>query len=257
MLIKLDYLIYKYGLKINGISHFGAHLGQEVSNYKELGIKNIHLFEPQKSIFKELEKKFMNDPDVSLYNFGLGSEDKSVKINLSPNNEGMSASILDPEKHKKFYPDIEFIGTEEIDIKIYDKLIIDKVNFLNIDVQGYELHALKGSILALQKFIDYIFIEVNREELYEGSVLVDDLDIFLERYNFIRVETKWVNRFIPWGDAIYIKKEFASNLRIIISNLQKYLERFNYYYFLIDTNRAFQRLKYRSKKRIKNLLNHI
>ena len=29
----------------------------------------------------------------------------------------------------------------------------------------------------------------------------------LEKLSFIRVETKWVNRFIQWGDALYIKKD--------------------------------------------------
>ena len=99
MLIKLTYLIKKYNLDIIGVSHFGAHLGQEVSVYKELNIKNIHLFEPQKNLYSVLEEKFSDDSDISLYNFGLGDEEKSEKLNLSPENNGLSASILKPQKH--------------------------------------------------------------------------------------------------------------------------------------------------------------
>jgi hypothetical protein len=54
MLISLDHLIKKYELKINGISHFGAHLGQEIDTYLKNNIKNIHLFEPQSKIFNQL-----------------------------------------------------------------------------------------------------------------------------------------------------------------------------------------------------------
>ena len=44
MLIKLTNLVSKYNLNISGVAHFGAHLGQEVMEYEELNIKNIHLF---------------------------------------------------------------------------------------------------------------------------------------------------------------------------------------------------------------------
>ncbi len=254
MLISFDKLFKKYDLKINGISHFGAHLGKEAFVYKNLDIKNIHLFEPQKNIFKKLEEQFLNDKEISLYNFGLGSENKTVNMNLSPDNEGMSASILNPEKHKKLYPEIKFKGTEKIKIKTYDELPIYNVNFLNIDIQGYEMHALKGSVDALKKSIDYILIEVNREELYEGSALVNELDVFLKKYNFIRVETKWVNRYIPWGDALFIKKEFVSIQRVLISAILKFLEKFSFYFLIIDTKRAFGRFRAKLKRIIKKLI---
>ena len=54
MLISLDYLIKKYDLKIKGVSHFGAHLGQEIDSYLQNNISNIHLFEPQTKIFNQL-----------------------------------------------------------------------------------------------------------------------------------------------------------------------------------------------------------
>ncbi len=254
MLIKLNNLIKKYNMTITGVSHFGAHVGQEVSTYKELNIKNIHLFEPQKKIFKDLEKKFSNDHDVSLYNIGLGSENKITNINLSPGNDGQSASILDPEKHKAFYPDIEFYGKEEIELRVYDDLSIEGVNFFNIDIQGYELYALEGSIETLKKDIEYIFIEVSRKELYEGSALVKDLDEFLEKLNFIRVETKWVSYRIPWGDALYIKRKQVSKGRILLFNLRKFIERYSLYYLITDLIRKLKKLKYKIKQTIKGLI---
>ena len=248
MLIKLTYLIKKYDLKIVGVSHFGAHLGEEVTVYKELGINNIHLFEPQKKLFNILQEKFSHDSNISLYNFGLGNEEKSEKLNLSPHNNGMSASILKPEKHKDLYPDVKFEGTEDIAIKIYDNLKIKKVNFLNIDIQGYELFALEGSVETLRKDIDYIFTEVNNEEFYQGNVLVNELDQFLEKLGFIRVETKWVNRFIQWGDALYIKNNSLSKRIIFKAKIIKFFESFYFYYLFIDSFRLFYRLMNKTKQ---------
>ena len=52
MLIPLNYLIKKYNLDISGISHIGAHVGQEVEIYKENNIDKIYLFEPKNQFLK-------------------------------------------------------------------------------------------------------------------------------------------------------------------------------------------------------------
>ena len=73
---------------------------------------------------------------------------------------------------------------------------------LNIDVQGYELEVLKGADTILE-YIELMILEVNRDEMYEGCPLVEELDTFLEKYNFKRVHTLWQS--ISWGHAIYAK----------------------------------------------------
>ena len=159
MLIPLNYLIKKYNLDISGISHIGAHVGQEVKIYKENNIDNIYLFEPQKSIFEKLIKN-VNTNEVFCFNFGLGSENFKTFINTGESNDGESASILRPKLHLDLYPEITFEKKEEIEIKVYDELNISGVNFICIDTQGYELEALKGCKNSLKK-IDYIYTEVN------------------------------------------------------------------------------------------------
>ena len=48
----------------------------------------------------------------------------------------------------------------------------DLYNFINIDVQGYELEVFKGSVEFL-KTIDYIMTEVNRDELYKNCPMIE------------------------------------------------------------------------------------
>jgi hypothetical protein len=50
---------------------------------------------------------------------------------------------------------------------------------------------------------DDVYLEVNREHLYEKCCLVDELDSFLYNFKFKRLETVWTDA--NWGDAIYIK----------------------------------------------------
>ena len=52
------------------------------------------------------------------------------------------------------------------------------------------------------KYFKWIYLEVNRAEVYKDCWLIDKIDAFLSYYGFERVETKWVGN---WGDALYIR----------------------------------------------------
>jgi hypothetical protein len=130
-----------------------------------------------------------------------------ASLNISTNDK-MSSSILKPDKHLSQYPDIQFDSIEEIKVNTLDSYHYYTYNFLNIDVQGYELEALKGSAETL-KYIDYIYCEVNRESLYENNAMVEDIDKFLLAFNFKRVDTDWFCG--TWGEAFYIKENREFN----------------------------------------------
>jgi len=52
--------------------------------------------------------------------------------------------------------------------------------------------------------LDYIYAEVNEEELYVGISLLPEIDTYLEGFGFCRVGTYMTPK--KWGDAFYIKK---------------------------------------------------
>jgi hypothetical protein len=117
----------------------------------------------------------------------------------------MSSSILEPKLHLTQYPHIIFNKKEKVKMMKLDSIEFNKNNFnmINIDVQGYELEVFKGSSDSLN-YIDYIMTEVNRDEVYENCVKIEELDKHLSSYGFERVETTWDGG--TWGDAFYIKK---------------------------------------------------
>ena len=119
-------------------------------------------------------------------------------------NEAQSSSILKPKDHLEHHPDVSFDGTEEVEVETLDSYNIGEANFINIDVQGYELEVFKGAKKTLKK-VDYIYCEVNRGEMYENNAMVEELDEYLGKYNFQRVETHWPESWYKWGDALYIK----------------------------------------------------
>lgn len=254
-LLDLTKINNTYKLKVKGVAHFGAHLGEEVKEYKKLNYTNIHLFEPQKKLFKKLEESFSIFEDIYLYNVGLGKEKITSKLYLSPSNEGLSASLLKPSGHLEYHPEVIFEDTEDVEIYSYDGFDLKNVNYLIIDIQGYELEALKGSENSLKNYIEYICIEISREELYEGAILKNELDSYLEKFEFIRVNTRWASSKIPWGDAFYIKKTEVNAYKKILLFFNKFFEEFRFYYLFIDPYRKFNSWKYQTKQKIKKTLN--
>ena len=106
---------------------------------------------------------------------------------------------FDNKFYNKFKKKIKNINRYPNLDQIYKKLS----NFLNIDIQGAELLALKGMGDLIKEY-DYLYLEVNSEEVYMGCGLITEIDIYLEKYNFKRVETKWWGN-AGWGDAFYIR----------------------------------------------------
>ena len=98
---------------------------------------------------------------------------------------------------------ILFNKSELVDVDILDTYFnnLQDYNFLIIDTQGYELEVLKGAEKSLN-FFDYIYIEVNKEEVYENCALFSELDKFLRNHNFHCSHIRW---WKIWGDALYVK----------------------------------------------------
>ena len=193
-------------MDIKGIVHIGAHYGEEIQEYVDNGIQKITVFEPLSKNFNILSQRMQHvNANIQGHQVALGSKKGTATMFLS-SNEAQSSSILKPKQHLELHPDVSFDGTEQVEVSLLDDYDIGESNFINIDVQGYELEVFKGGKKTLDK-IDYIYCEVNRDEVYEGNAMVEDLDEFLSSYGFVRVETKWPETYYTWGDALYIKKE--------------------------------------------------
>ena len=204
MIIRFSDIVKKYNMNINGIIHIGAHYGEEIVDYINEGIQNVILFEPLSDNFDILHKNSQNlNANIEAYQVALGSEPGEATMYVS-DNEKQSSSILKPKVHLSHHPDVKFPSKEEVEVHLLDEYDCHNYNFLNMDVQGYELEVLKGGSETL-KNIDYVYCEVNRDEVYENNAYIEELDEYLANYNMSRVETVWSGGI--WGDALYIKQK--------------------------------------------------
>jgi FkbM family methyltransferase len=207
MLLNLENIIEKYRLEIYGVLHVGGHHGEEASLYDKIGVDRAVFFEPDPRnvvVLNHVLSKYP-DRDYKICKEALGSEETTMKLYLASNN-GASNSLLRPYKHLQQYPNIKFEHDIEVNVKPLNKIKekLENFNFMNIDVQGFELEVLKGASEILNH-IDGIICEVNRDEVYQDCPMVEEIDEFLKEYGFERVETSWDG--LIWGDAYYHKRK--------------------------------------------------
>lgn len=189
--------------KCKGIIHVGGHFGQEIPFYLDKITKNIVVYEPLETCFKQLFDKYGYTVDCRKK--AVGNINGDIVLNVETANYGQSSSVLKPKKHLEQYPEITFDNNEKCKIVKLDSDINRPNDFevLVVDVQGYELEVFKGAENLLSKNIKYIICEVNNEEMYENCAMVNDLDAYLREFKFERILTTWEGD--SWGNALYAK----------------------------------------------------
>lgn len=205
MYINFTEIVKKWG-RPKGIIHIGAHLLEEREEYLKNQFTNTIWIEANEQIVNSIPDF---DTDEILLNYLITDKDNMLyQFNLT--NNGQSSSILDLELHKDYHPHIFVTDTVTYKSKRMDSVIdenninIDDYDFLNLDIQGAELLAMKSFGELISKF-KYIYTEVNTNNLYKDCALISEIDNYLQTFGFKRVETFMTDA--EWGDALYIKSD--------------------------------------------------
>lgn len=232
MLIPFEEVINKVKKPIRGIIHIGAHEGEEGKVYNKYKINNVIWIEGNPILIDKLTKNVGVYPNQHVHNHLIDYKERTVDFHITNNSQ--SSSILELGAHSHFHPDIIVEDTLKLKTKRIDNFIkenkidIYNYNFINLDIQGNELSALKSFGKSLSN-IDYIYSEVNVGKVYKKCSLLHELDYFLARHGFDRVSLKLTNW--GWGDAFYIRSDnkiksygkifdaFIKELKFIRNNL--------------------------------------
>ena len=203
MLIDFNKLFPRHHIYPKGVLHIGANIGEEAPTYLKLGIRKQIWIEGNPEIFLKLKQNINHNPQAVALNYVIGDENKPVTFHIA-NNGSQSSSVLELGTHKQQHPSVHFTHDIQTTMHRIDSLELDlnDVDFLNIDLQGFEYEALKGMGDLLKKF-KWAYLEINRAQVYQGCTQVDSLDLFMLANGFRRVETaRWIG---DWTDALYIK----------------------------------------------------
>ena len=248
----IDKILNSNQEKIDGIIQVGANIGQELKILNKYS-ENIYLFEPLTEAFDLLAKNISKYSNIHIFKCALGEKSEIKKINISNTNFSASSSLLEPSLHLDYFPEIRFDNFEEVEIKRFDEIDFDFIaNFLILDVQGYELNVIKGFGEKL-RFVDFIYTEFSIKELYKNSVLIDELDLILSNFGYIRTKTKIASNK-PQGDALFVKAENFSYIKFHYFKLKSAIQ-LSKLYLLLNFIKDYKKIIYLLKKFLKKIIN--
>ena len=157
------------------VCDIGANIGNHTLYFaKVLGAKWVYSFEPVPSTFDILKKniEINNLHNVSLYNCALGEVEGNGNVLVrDESNAGANSIVYD--------------ANGVTDIKMLDSFEFDyKIDFLKMDVEGFEKSVLNGAKRILKKNHPVLYIEIfdtNYAEVLHlleeiGYVKVDSID---------------------------------------------------------------------------------
>ncbi|WP_437203126.1 FkbM family methyltransferase [Planctomicrobium sp. SH664] len=178
------------GVRFRTIIDGGANVGQfaraVATAFPEA---TIHSFEPSPSTAAVLRENLKSCTRVQIHEFALGSQAGEVEFHCNSNTQ--TSSILSIKKKSGIHEGIRELQTVKVPVTTLDdfarKTALEEPLLLKLDLQGYELEALKGAAEVLLPRCHSILVESVFEHLYEGEPLIDDILEYLKAQGFVFV----------------------------------------------------------------------
>lgn len=157
----------------------GANTGQSARQFLRVSPDaEVHSFEPSVDAFREMVSS-VKSPGFHAYNIAIGDVDGVTAFHQFAQSQ--TASCLPAAPGTGAYAPylVNSAGTLEVPVRRLDTLlpslgIAGAIDYMKIDVQGYEDRVLRGATDTLAR-TRFVMVEANFNAVYAGSCLVDTL----------------------------------------------------------------------------------
>ena len=163
--------IKQFKSELNNVIDVGSHVGFWSKEFTEL-FKHVYAFEPMNEVRECYIKNIVKD-NYTLYPYGLGSVEKKVKIQYEPNESGNT--FITPS------------GNREIEVYPLDRFEFNKIDYIKIDAEGYEIEVCKGAIKLIERDKPFIHIEMKKKVMNKVGLTQNTIYDFFESINYKQV----------------------------------------------------------------------
>ena len=145
----------------------GANIGYTSLYYASMNsTAQIFSFEPHPDIFIRAQENIALNTfqNINLINLGLGEKKEELKLyEVNEHNPGMNRIIREEKA----------IAFKKINVDTLDQFVTEKnithLDFIKIDVEGFEYAVINGGKEAIQKHKPLLFIELDDNNLKENN----------------------------------------------------------------------------------------
>jgi len=168
-------------------------------------------FEPQRSLFAKLVSNIQANKLTNIFCFNLAISDRTRMVEMD-----------DVDTHHTGIASIHEISTRKAksniwavnplaDMKIIEKMLMDRIVTVKIDVEGHELHVLKGVSSFLESDnVRKVIVEIDDGNLKRFDTKISDIYTFMDQYDFLPTIINSKSRHF---DEVFVKKTDAYNAR--------------------------------------------
>ena len=155
-------LSYNTYLLNKDILDIGSNIGLiSLAICNNLKYKSIHLFEPNPHYLSYSKKILTEYDNIFFNNVGVGNiNEEKILYSSKDDNIGWNTFLKkDPLQNDNFINKMDQYLCKIIKLDDYYKNI-DNIDFIKIDVEGYEAYVIEGAFELIKKFKPYIYVEV-------------------------------------------------------------------------------------------------
>ncbi len=218
---ELDTKIIKKQLNENDIV---IDVGANIGYYTLLSAKSVgnagrvFAFEPEPENFKLLQKniKVNNYKNTITENYAVSNTNGKISLFLAKNGI-VGHRIYDSDDCS----DSILVNKITLDDYFTKLNLLDKINFVKIDVEGFEFGVLKGMVKIIEKSKNLkLFVEFNRISLEEAGFNPKEMLDFLYERNFKIYFLNYKKNFVVKADKnelLTSKENLEENINILCS----------------------------------------
>ena len=163
--------IKQFKSELNNVIDVGSHVGFWSKEFTGV-FKHVYAFEPMNEVRECYIKNIVKD-NYTLYPYGLGSVEKKVKIQYEPNESGNT--FITPS------------GNREIEVYPLDRFQFNKIDYIKIDAEGYEIEVCKGAVKLIERDKPFIHIEMKKKVMNKVGLTQNTIYDFFESINYKQV----------------------------------------------------------------------
>ena len=149
----------------------GSHVGFWSKDFTNL-FTHTFAFDPIPNV-RECYVKNITNSNYTLYPYGLGKEEKKIKVLYDPKETGNTHASDN--------------GNLEIEVKTIDGFNLPNIDYIKIDAEGYEIEVVEGAKELIERCKPFIHIEAKKKVMVKQNITMNAIEELFNRINYKQV----------------------------------------------------------------------
>lgn len=201
---QIDFMVFFFGAYEIGILNYvkkfitkdsivldiGANIGHHSLYFSSL-CKQVYAFEPYEAVRKKLESKIERNgiKNITVVPVGLSNEASELAYFEPPSSNLGSGSFLAAHSNENLNQGLK------LELKNGDAVVnnmsLQKIDFVKIDVEGFEYFVLKGLVDTLRLQRPVLMLEFNKSTRSHCGSFEEFKKLFPENYTFLKLNKQF------------------------------------------------------------------